>query len=298
MKERFIDKKFRKETLIIISQADKIVADYMKQGFTLTLRQLYYQFVARGLLENSQKNYNRLGGIISDARLAGLIDWSGLEDRTRSLESLAHWGDPSRIVSACAQQYREDLWVGQDYRPEVWIEKEALAGVIQGVCEENRVPYFACRGYASQSAQYEASKRFLKTFNAKQIPIVFHLGDHDPSGIDMTRENEEKIALLVGRRIKVVRLALNMEQVEEYNPPPNPAKDTDSRFEGYRLKYGDESWELDALDPNMIRDLIQKAIDQIKNSRKWDLAVRHEQANQRDLERVSDRWDEVVEYVK
>ena len=128
--ECFITKNFHDATLTLIQRANEIIAEYEAQGFALTLRQLYYQFVARRLLENRQSEYKRLGSIINDARLAGLIDWDSIEDRTRELRSHAHWDDPSEIVAACASQYREDLWASQEHRPEVWIEKDALVGII------------------------------------------------------------------------------------------------------------------------------------------------------------------------
>ena len=296
-KEKFIDKRFNASSVAIIEQADKIIKEYQRQGFVLTLRQLYYQFVARDILENKQTNYKRLGGIVSDARLAGLLDWSAIEDRTRNVERPPQWDDPAHIVEAVANQYKEDLWVGQNFRPEVWIEKEALVGVIVPVCERWRLPYFACRGYASQSAQYGASKRFLNTLSNGQRPVILHLGDHDPSGIDMTRENGAKAELLVGREIEVRRLALNMDQVKQYNPPPNPAKMTDARFGGYAKKYGLQSWELDALDPPVIDKLIDDQIATMLNKKLWATATRHEALGREQLKAVSDRWDEVAEYV-
>jgi hypothetical protein len=294
-KEAFITKRFKKSSLDIIALADGIIGEYQRQGFVLTLRQLYYQFVARGLMENKQANYTRLGGIVSDARLAGYLDWAGMEDRTRGVEAPSAWEDPASIVEAIADQYQEDLWAGQDFRPEVWIEKEALAGVIVPVCERWRVPYFACRGYVSQSAQYVASKRFHSWIRKGQTPIVLHLGDHDPSGIDMTRENAEKMNLLVGEPVEVRRLALNMDQVERYDPPPNPAKDTDSRFEGYRERFGDESWELDALDPTVIDALIDTEVQALLDKRKWALAKAAEERNRNLLTKVHTNWDDVVE---
>lgn len=297
MKEAFIDKRFTASSLDIIQKADDIIGEYQKQGFVLTLRQLYYQFVARGYLENKQQNYKRLGGIVSDARLAGLLDWSAIEDRTRNIEKPPAWASPAEIVEAVAAQYQEDLWEDQRYRPEVWIEKEALVGVIVPVCERYRLPYFACRGYASQSAQYGASKRFLRNLDAKQEPVILHLGDHDPSGIDMTRENGAKVELLVGASVEVRRLALNMDQVRQYNPPPNPAKDTDARFEGYRQKFGDESWELDALEPTVIDKLIEDQVLGMIDKKKWTVALKREKANKEKLGAVSDQWDEVAEFV-
>jgi hypothetical protein len=128
--EAFIQRAFRPDSQRIIEQAVEIIEDYTAQGFTLTLRQLYYQFVARDLIPNRQSEYKRLGSIINDARLAGLIDWDMIEDRTRNVRKVSAWESPQEIVSAIAEQYKEDLWAGQSQRVEVWIEKDALVGVV------------------------------------------------------------------------------------------------------------------------------------------------------------------------
>lgn len=136
---------FRKETSNLICTANDIIEEYNAQGFNLTLRQLYYQFVARGLLENTEKSYKKVGPIINDARLGGLVDWLSIEDRTRSLRALSHWESPQEVVRACADQYRIDKWRDQALRVEVWIEKDALVDVIGGICNKLDVPYFSCR---------------------------------------------------------------------------------------------------------------------------------------------------------
>ena len=299
MRQAFVDKVFADKTLIVIQAANNILEEYNAQGLVLTLRQLYYQFVARGLLPNKQSEYKRLGSIINDARLAGYIDWSMLEDRTRYLRKPPSWESPSAIMSAVAKQYREDLWASQTHRPEVWIEKDALIGVIERACDDLRVPYFACRGYASQTSQYDAGMRLAGYIGKqKQSPIIFHLGDHDPSGMDMTRDNKERVRMFMGWRVPVIRLALNMDQIQQYNPPPNPAKETDSRSSSYINEYGTESWELDALEPSVIDRLIRDAIEPLIDRRKWNSAVRKENINRGLLKKVSGRWEDVKDFLK
>lgn len=297
MREQFIDKSFHGSSLRLIQQANEIIGDYARQGFTLTLRQLYYQFVSRAIIPNTERSYSRLGSVINDARLAGLIDWNAIEDRTRNLMKVSEWGSPSEIVGACAAQYAENLWDGQPFRPEVWIEKEALIGVVEGICNELRVPYFACRGYTSQSEAYVAGKRMLRYRRAGHTPIVLHFGDHDPSGIDMTRDNDDRLSMFAGAPVEVRRLALNMDQIERYNPPPNPAKVTDSRFEDYQRRFGDESWELDALDPQAIVELVRGEVEGLIDRDIWDAAKAREDSNKAHLELVSGRWDDVSDFL-
>lgn len=297
-REQFIDPRLKSATLRMVAQANAILEEYTARGLTMTLRQLHYQFVSRGLFPNTKQSYKKLGNAMSQGRLAGLVDWRMMEDRARALDSRQRWDNPSDIIKASADQYREDLWRDQQWRPEVWIEKDALAGVIEGVCGELRVDFFACRGYVSQSAQYDASKRFLRYIANGQEPIVFHLGDHDPSGLDMTRENRAKFDLLTGETVEVRRLALNFDQVQQYRPPPNFAKMKDSRAAGYVKEFGRESWELDALDPQVISDLVRDAIEPLINRRLWKKHLKPETANRKLLRKASDRWTDVVKFLR
>lgn len=298
MREAFIKKRFNASSRVIIKQANVIIANYQAQGFTLTLRQLYYQFVSRDLIANKQSEYKRLGSVINDARLAGEIDWNAIEDRTRYLRGINTLEDPADAISAAARDYHEDLWAAQRYRPEVWIEKDALVGVVEPVCARWRTDFFACRGYSSQSEQYNAGKRFARRKAIGQTPIVFHLGDHDPSGMDMTRDNRDRLAMFARLGVKVVRLALNMDQIEQYDPPPNPAKESDSRAAGYIEEFGPSSWELDALEPTVIDKLIDDAIAEYVDLEAWEAAKTEEQERRGLIEKASHNWEEVADFVR
>ena len=297
MKIKYIDKRFSKNSQAIIAYANNIIDEYATQGYILTLRQLYYQFVARDLIPNKQSEYKRLGTIISDGRLAGLIDWDAIEDRGRNVHIPTTWGGPSSVIDACAKQYKLDLWEDQDYRPEVWIEKEALLSIAQTACGPLRVPYFACKGYVSQSAMWGAARRLASHFDNGQEPVIIHLGDHDPSGIDMTRDILDRLDLLAGEAVHVKRIALNIDQVEKYNPPPNPAKITDSRFDSYAKKHGEESWELDALSPKVLVGLIQKEILLMRDDGKWDVFAQQEKDERDTLIAISENYDLVEKTV-
>lgn len=296
----YIPRRFQSAAKALITKAEVIINEYHRQGFTLTLRQLYYQFVARGYIENTMKSYKRLGDVINDARLAGLIDWDAIEDRTRNIRALPHWRDPSAIVDACASQFNLDLWATQRHRVEVWIEKDALVGVIERACTDFDTPHFSCRGYVSQSEMWSAAMRAVERMrHAKQRTIVLHFGDHDPSGLDMTRDIEDRITMFCSHHgypgaFEMRRLALNMDQVNEYNPPPNPAKVTDSRFQNYQALHGDESWELDALEPalldTLIRDEITTLLDEAAFAKLQRLQLQHRD----ELSSVAERWMDVV----
>ncbi|MEV4059691.1 hypothetical protein [Nonomuraea dietziae] len=292
----YVPKDFRPAHVDIIERANSICAEYTAQGFDLTLRQLYYQFVARGLIANKQTEYKRLGAIINDARLAGLIDWNYIVDRTRNLRGLGHWSSPDQIIRNAASGYRTERWANQPTRVEVWIEKDALVGVITGICQQYDVDYFSCRGYTSQSELWGAARRLRRYEDAGQKTVIIHLGDHDPSGVDMTRDITDRLELF-GASTEVVRIALNMAQVEEYNPPPNPAKLTDSRATGYIREHGRSSWELDALDPATLARLIEEEIWTWRDADQWDRDTQVMERERELLTAVSQRWSEVAEFV-
>ncbi len=296
-KHAYVQRNLGPEKLRVIKMANAIITEYEGQGFDLTLRQLYYQFVARGLLDNKPEEYKRLGDIINDGRLCGLIDWLAIVDRTRNLKSLGHWSSPEDIVLAVSEQYHVDMWATQPRRVEVWIEKDALVGVIDGVCKELDVPYFSCRGYTSQSEMWVASQRLLRYVEKGQEPLILHFGDHDPSGKDMTRDIIDRLTLFMGDDMQVSRLALNIEQIEKYHPPPNPAKISDSRAKAYIAEFGDESWELDALEPAVLAGLIRDTIVGLQDGDAWQEKQEEQDTAREELAAISVRYDDVQKYL-
>jgi hypothetical protein len=297
MKRAYINKKFKPESLALIEACNKIVRDYQANGYKLTLRQIYYQLVSKAIIENTLQSYNRVGSMLNDARMAGLMDWDAIEDRTRNLAGISHWTSPASVIESAAYSYRMDKWVGQPNRVEIWVEKEALAGVIKRAANALDVDWMACRGYMSQSEMHEAALRYHRMLSNGQQPKIIHLGDHDPSGIDMTRDINDRLGVFLEglrgyRGIEVDRIALNMAQVDEYNPPPNPAKTTDSRFESYEREFGDSSWELDAIEPLTLDRLIREAVAKYRDDDLFDEVKARETSGRTKLEAIADNWQD------
>jgi hypothetical protein len=297
----YIEKNFQALSELIIRQANAIIHEYRLDGYRLTLRQLYYQFVARDLFpeawidpvtktKNHQRNYKKLGSIISDGRLAGLIDWTAIVDKTRVFKRNSHWETPGEIIAATVSNFQMDYWEGQEYRPEVWIEKQALEGVISGICSELDVRYFSCKGYVSQSKMWSAAQRIRREDDQKSI--IIHLGDHDPSGIDMSRDIEDRMDVF-GASTRLERIALNMDQVEQYDPPPNPAKLSDTRATRYIGEYGNESWELDALEPSVLSDLIREKVLSYRDEEIYQDVVDQEMEYKAKLEHIAENWESI-----
>lgn len=268
------DKNFQTESLRNIDRVNGLLKQY---DGVVSLRQIYYQFVARNWLPNNDNSYSNLGNLIADARMAGLISWTAFEDRNRGLVGLRHHPGPMSAMRQMRNEYKIDMWRNQPMRAEVWIEKAALEGVIGTICDELRVNYMALRGYNSATEMWNAAQRIKRYQDKGQRCIIFHLGDHDPSGLDMTRDNRERLELMTGGPVMLQRLALNMPQIEELKPPPQPVKKTDGRWRKYVEETGiRESYELDALAPDDIRSMIADAVVRVRDPALWDEMLRQE----------------------
>lgn len=296
--ETFIEKNFRSDSLAVIHKANEIIADYQAQGYTLTLRQLYYQFVSQDLIPNSDREYKKLGNIVTDGRLAGLISWDGIEDRGRSMTGWLIEEDIDNILADLPRNFAVDMWGNQERYIEVWVEKDALSSVVRRACQPLRVGYMACKGYLSASEAYRAGKRMEEARDRGQEPLVIHLGDHDPSGIDMTRDNTSRLELLSYGHVEVQRIALNRDQIDQYKPPPNPAKITDSRAADYIAEHGPTSWELDALEPGVLVDLITREIKHHIDWDYWNESLARERHSRDLLRGVRKHWNEIEELLE
>lgn len=182
----------------------------------------------------------------------------------------------------------------------MWVEKEALANVVGRVAEELDVPYFCCRGYVSQSEMWGAAQRFKRYQKAGKTCVLIHLGDHDPSGIDMSRDIQERLTLFGVDEEEFVfrRIALNRDQINLYNPPPNPAKITDSRSTSYINTFGNESWELDALEPKVLHDLITQNVSEFMDKREMQRVRDLVSSEKRVMDRVAEDWDRIYDLYK
>ena len=287
----YIEKSFRKDKLILIDKINEVIRNYTMQGYNLTLRQVYYQLVARAIIENNERSYKNIGNLISDARLAGLIDWNAIEDRTRNMRGNSHWVTPGQIIDSAAYSYHLDHWEGQENYVEVWVEKDALIGIVGQICGQLDVNFFSCRGYVSQSEMWSAAQRLKRRQDQGQNVVLLHLGDHDPSGKDMSRDIQDRLRVFEAYEVEFHRLALNMNQIEKYNPPPNPAKLTDSRATQYINEFGYDSWELDALEPKVISDLIERNVKIYRNEKFYYEIIKQEKMEKNLLSDISSNWN-------
>ena len=186
--ESFIDWEPQKDsTRACLSNAILLINHYGRQGYRMTLRQIYYQMVARDLMPNNRNSYQTLDRVLVLGRMAGWIDWDAIVDRVRRPVKPADWENGADRLRDAAADFRLDRWLGQPCYLEVWSEKDALTGVLEPICSDFHVTYMALRGYSSITAFYDGAKRIEGALEERgQQPTLLYLGDHDPSGVDMS----------------------------------------------------------------------------------------------------------------
>ncbi|MCD8273597.1 MAG: hypothetical protein LUC96_01200 [Alistipes sp.] len=277
MKQQF-DSELRlsKANRIMLERINTILEEYRNDGYVLTLRQLYYQLVSKDIIPNNDREYAKLSNILKKGRMAGIVDWSAIEDRVR-VPKLPYWvRDVQHAIQDTIEQYRVDRMQGQQRNIEIWVEKDALSNVLFRVTSKYHIRLMVNRGYSSISAMYDAHRRLLSG------DVILYFGDHDPSGKDMVRDIRERMEEF-GREVDVRPVALTMEQIRRFNPPPNPAKITDLRAKWYIREYGRTSWELDALPPRELIRLAEEAVEELID---LDLYNRCLDREQRDIEEL------------
>jgi hypothetical protein len=287
VKQAFKEVNFRQASLALIGNCESIITNYQRQGLRLTLRQLYYQLVTRNLVKNEEKSYKNLSKIVSDGRLAGMLDWDAIEDRGRRPRNPPEFGSLKDLVEAAIASYRLPRWEGQQYYCELWVEKDALAGVLEPLARRFHVTLMVNKGYSSQSAMYEAANRFIEnSLDGVRNCKLFYLGDHDPSGEDMVRDIRDRLNMF-NADVQVEKIGLTMAQIQQYNPPPNPAKITDPRAEAYIARHGNQSWEVDALDPATLARLVTESFEEVIDQDMMDEVVVRENKDKEKLRKAT-----------
>jgi hypothetical protein len=289
MKELFVEKKFGERALKMIDIANSIIDEYVHLGYDLSVRQLYYQFVARNVLKNTPENYQALQTIINEGRLAGMIRWDVIKDRGRVTHTLPTFKDLKTYLQQLNESYRLNKWKAQSNYVEVMVEKQALEGVLLPICEKWEVAFTANKGYSSSSTMYERGKyiQSMRDVEGKDVHVIY-LGDHDPSGIDMSRDVQDRLTMFSDGPVTVHRVALNIDQVRRMNLPENPAKMEDSRAKDYVAEFGYHSWELDAINPSTLANMVEHTIRSLINQTEWTKCVRQQDTEQDRLQNIID----------
>lgn len=288
MKIKFRDIKMSKSNKERLAVINGIIEEYQSDGYVLTLRQLYYQLVSRDVIPNKQSEYSKLSTLLKEGRMSGFVDWDAIEDRLRKPSKPASFDSPKDILRAAINQYALPRQDGQDTYLEVWVEKDALSGVLKRVTERYHVPILVNRGYSSASAMFDSYQRFNAAYQDGQEIRVLYLGDYDPSGIDMIRDIRDRTFEFFGENddvdFQIIPIALTRDQIRQYNPPPNPAKVSDPRAKDFIKKHGTTSWEVDALRPDVLNELLDDSIREHINIDVFDEIVNKEQSHKDKLQ--------------
>lgn len=322
MRIQYEEHSFTPDREELIERCDEVLEEYAERGIALTVRQLYYQCVTRDLfpdawadpatgVKNRVENYNRLKVLVAEARLAGRLDWDHVVDLGRETRRNAHWDSPAEILRGAAEQFRMDKWSEQTNYVEVMVEKQALESVLRPVCAELDVAFSANKGYASASFLHVRGREIGEVLrqNGWRTAMVLYLGDHDPSGLDMDRDVQDRLRLFAGcadwgcgvpgwedpvdpDRLLVERVALTGGQIRRYKLAPDPAKLTDARAKRYVAQHGRNSWELDALDPQVLAGLVRDAVGCYRNDEHWRKSVQIEERHRSRLMEFANTYEE------
>ena len=286
MIERFrLKLHLNRQNTIRLSNINKIITEYAQAGYKLTLRQLYYQLVSRDIVPNNKREYAKLSTLLVKGRMAGIVDWNAIEDRIR-VPFLPYWvQDIEDAVDDTINYYRLDRQKGQKVYIELWVEKDALSGVLKRITSHYHINLMVNRGYSSCTAMYDASKRFYDKERQNINTYILYLGDHDPSGLDMLRDIEERLAEF-GVCPEIRHIGLTSQQIKKYNPPPNPAKISDPRAKLYIGAYGDTSWEVDALNPKVLHSLVQANVENLIDVDLFNKKIKDEEKDKKTLKKL------------
>lgn len=315
MKIKFRDAKLSTANRNRLEQINEIIEEYQEQDLVLTLRQLYYQLVSRDIIPNQQKEYSKLSTLLKEGRMSGVVDWEAIEDRLRKPEKPSSFSSPREILQAAQRQYRKDRMEGQKNYIEVWVEKDALSGVLSRVTNVYGISILVNRGYSSASAMFDSYERFAEAIEGEQRTVILYLGDFDPSGMDMIRDIRDRIMEFLSKcyfdnheeesdqdedsteraetflkwfetNFKIIPIALTREQIDQYDPPENPAKRSDPRAKGFIEEHGTSSWEVDALRPEVLNTILTEAIEARIDVRLYNAILQTEEQDRDKLQTI------------
>ena len=249
-------------------------------GRPMTVRQVFYQATVRGLFEKVESSYGRVQVDLVKMRRDGSLPYDWLADNTRWQRKPRTFDSVEDALRATAAFYRKSLWTTAAAYVEIWLEKDALAGVIYPVTSMYDVPLMVARGYASLSFLYSAAEYI----NTLTVPVyIYHLGDYDPSGVNAGEKIEETLRELAPNAdIVFERIAVTPGQISYLDLPTRPTKKSDTRSKGF----GDISVELDAIDPNVLREIVREAIERHLPADQFEILKAAEQSEREIISRL------------
>lgn len=264
----------------------------------LTLRQIFYQLVVRHLIPNTMNQYKRLSRILVDARHSGQINWDSMEDRTRTITggdreegTPQEWfGSAKYYLENCWRYFKLPHWLNQENYVEVWFEKQALEGIFDSATSRHDIVQLACKGYSSHDVGYKLQQRIDSLTDDRKAHILY-FGDWDPSGLDIYRFIQD-MAEMFDLTISFERIAITQDQIQQYQIPPMMAKSSDSRYAKFAADFGEDVVELDALDPDVLTNLIHESIEKHFDLDEHRNTLKQQEEGQKEIKRLITEYAE------
>ena len=244
-----------RSTKVEMASRQQALYDIVRAMKPMTVRQVFYQATVRHLVEKTEGGYSKVQTDLVDMRRGGRLPYGWIVDNTRMMRKPNTHSSIEHALEETAMLYRKSLWHDAPSYVEIWLEKDALSGVVYPITSEFDVPLMVARGYASLSFLHGAAEYI----GSLDVPVyIYHLGDYDPSGVNAGEKIEQTLrALAPDTDITFQRIAVNREQIEQWNLPSRPTKMTDTRSKGF----GNISVELDAIEPAVLRSLVRHHIE-------------------------------------
>ena len=270
-----------------VKATNNIISQY---NILLTVRQIFYRLVSNGFIQNTINSYKLFDRMITRGRERGDIDARSIVDRARQViggdygyVSVQDFVRTKISELEDTKQYTRRVWDNQPQYVEVWVEKDALATLFSSIADGYRVVTYPSRGYSSFTKVYEAINNRFSLYGNRPITIL-HFSDHDPSGLNMTQDIQSRLSRY-GSHAKVKRIALTYTQVRQFGLEPMPTKISDSRWREYSIQYGSQCWELDALPPNELQNIIRDAIKAHVDASRWNKTFKEIEKERRSLQK-------------
>jgi hypothetical protein len=257
----------------------------------ITGRGIGYKLFTAGLIPSMSKpDMQRVYRLLKEARERGMIPWKWIVDETREIERRPSWDDPAHFVRTVSRAYRRDFWNQQPARVEVWSEKGTVRGVLAPVLDEYGVGFRVMHGFSGATTVYDIAQ----DDNGRPL-IALYVGDYDPSGLYMSeRDLPDRLVKYGGAHVELERIALLAHQLDGLPSFPASDKRDDPRYEWFKREYGAECWELDALDPNDLRECMRQAIEDEVEPTAWKRCAAVEKAERESLRTVLDSWNPIA----
>jgi hypothetical protein len=265
------------QTLLLINRAKTILEEVQPAG----VRAICYRLFVNGWLPSMAKNdTDTVSRHLVWAREQEIIPWDWIVDETRPVERDPQWTDIPNYLKVVERSYRRDYWRQQGVRLQVWSEKATVGGILAPVLHEYGVGWCYVHGYGSATRVHETAEESLR--DTRQL-VILYVGDWDCSGMHMSEADLPERLRRYGGQVKLTRIALTQADVDDMDELAFPAKRADARYRWFVERYGTKCWELDAMNPNELRDRVEEGIQEYID---WDIWERCERAEAAEKETI------------